>query len=81
MDGVAYYLSLFERDKSLAQNIKSLCFTRGGEMVDEVFNSLFKKADNHIAVATALEKKGMTQQEIIVAAHQTNNGNLTRLLK
>ena len=85
MGGVAYYLSLFERDKSVAQNIESLCFTRGGEMVDEfrkVFKSLFKKAENHIAVVTALEKKGMgmTRNEIIEAAHQTNNGNLTRLL-
>jgi hypothetical protein len=84
--GVAYYLSLFERDKSVAQNIELLCFTRGGEMVNEfekIFKSLFKKADNHIAVVTALEKKGMgmTRQEIIEAAHQTNNGNLTRLLK
>ena len=84
--GVAYYLSLFERDKSVAQNIESLCFTRGGEMVSEfekIFKSLFKKADNHIAVVTALEKKGMgmTRQEIIETAHQTNNGNLTRLLK
>ena len=84
--GMAYYLSLFERDKSVAQNIESLCFTRGGEMVNEfekIFKSLFKKADNHIAVVTALEKKGMgmTRQEIIAAAHQTNNGNLTRLLK
>lgn len=86
MGGVAYYLSLFERDKSVAQNIESLCFTRGGEMVDEfrkVFKSLFKKAENHIAVVTALEKKGMgmTRNEIIEEAHQTNNGNLTRLLK
>ena len=86
MGGVAYYLSLFERDKSVAQNIESLCFTRGGEMVDEfrkVFRSLFKKAENHIAVVTALEKKGMgmTRNEIIEAAHQTNNGNLTQLLK
>ena len=33
--GVAYYLSLFEQDKSVAQNIESLCFTRGGELTDE----------------------------------------------
>ena len=86
MGGVAYYLSLYERGKSVAQNIESLCFTRGGEMVDEfrkIFKSLFKKSENHIAVVTALEKKGtgMTRTEIIEAAHQTNNGNLTRLLQ
>ena len=84
--GVAYYLSLFEREKSVAENIQSLCFTRGGELVDEfqkIFRSLFKKADNHIAVILALNKKGMgmTRQEIIKDANQTNNGNLTKLLR
>ena len=84
--GVAYYLSLFEREKSVAENIQSLCFTRGGELVDEfqkIFKSLFKKAENHIAVITALQKKGMsmTRLEIIKEANQTNNGNLTKLLR
>ena len=84
--GVAYYLSLFEREKSVAQNIDSLCFSRGGELVGEfqkLFRSLFKKADNHIAVITALNKKGMgmTREEIIQAASLTNNGNLSRLLR
>ena len=84
--GVAYYLSLFDNDKSVAQNIESLCFQRGGELVDEfqrLFSSLFKKSENHIAVITALNKKGMgmTRQEIIDSAKQTNNGNLTTLLR
>ena len=84
--GVAYYLSLFEQDKSVAQNIEMLCFTRGGELVDEfqkLFKSLFKKADNHLAVITALQKKGMgmTRLEIIEKARQKNNGNLTKLLR
>ena len=83
--GVAYYLSLFEQDKSVAQNIESLCFTRGGELVDEfqkLFKSLFKKADNHIAVIKALQKKGMgmTRLEIIRETRLTNNGNLSKLL-
>ncbi len=84
--GVAYYLSLFEREKSVAENIQSLCFTRGGELVDEfqkVFRSLFKKAEKHLAVITALHKKGMgmTRLEIIKEANLTNNGNLTKLLR
>ncbi len=47
MGGVAYYLSLFESNKSVAQNIQQLCFTRGGELTEEfdrLFRSLFKKA-------------------------------------
>ena len=46
MGGVAYYLSLFENNKSVAQNIQQLCFTRGGELTEEfdrLFSSLFKK--------------------------------------
>ena len=84
--GVAYYLSLFENDKSIAQNIESLCFTPGGELVGEfqrLFRSLFKKPDNYLSIITALSSKGigMTRLEIIEKARQTNNGNLTKLLR
>lgn len=86
MGGVAHYLSLFEIDKSVAQNIDMLCFTRGGELVTE-FNrmlmSLFRKAEKHIAVITALQTRGMglTREDIIEQANQVNNGNLTTLLR
>ena len=84
--GVAYYLSLFDKDKSVAENINSLCFTRGGELTDEfsrLYDSLFKKAENHIAVINALSssRKGMTRLELISKAKLRNNGNLTTLLK
>ena len=84
--GVAHYLSLFENDRSVAQNIDSLCFTRGGDLVYEfnrIFLSLFRKAEKHIAVITALQTKGMgmTREEIMEQAQQVNNGNLTTLLR
>lgn len=83
--GVAYYLSLFDKDKSVAENINSLCFTRGGELTDEfdrLYESLFKRADNHIAVINALSSmgKGMTRLELITKTKLPNNGNLTTLL-
>lgn len=83
--GVAYYLSFFENDKSVAQNINALCFSKGGEMVDEfdrLYKSLFKKADNHIAIINALSLvgKGMTRLDLIAKAKLANNGNLTTLL-
>lgn len=83
--GVAYYLSLFENDKSVAENINALCFTKGGELCDEfdkLFKSLFKKADNYITVINALSTvgKGMTRNDIIEKTKLTNNGNLTTLL-
>ncbi|MDO4159606.1 MAG: ATP-binding protein [Prevotellaceae bacterium] len=84
--GVAYYLSLFDKEKSVAENINSLCFTRGGELTDEfnrLYNSLFKKGENHIAVINALSNagKGMTRVELIKKTKLSNNGNLTTLLK
>jgi hypothetical protein len=83
--GVAYYLSLFERDKSVAENINSLCFTKSGELYDEfdkLYKSLFKKSDNHIAIINALSsvKKGMTRKDIIDKTGLINNGNLSTLL-
>ena len=81
--GVAYYLSLFSRDKSVAENINDLCFTRGGELTDEfnkLYDSLFKKAENHIAVINALSnnRKGMTRLELISKAKLPNNGNSSK---
>ena len=84
--GVAYYLSLFDKDKSVAENINSLCFTRGGELTNEfnrLYNSLFKKAESHFVVINALSstRKGMTRLELIGKTKLPNNGNLTTLLK
>lgn len=84
--GIAYYLSLFNQDKSVAENINTLCFTKGGELTDEfnkLYDSLFKKAENHIAVINALSssRKGMTRLELISKTKLPNNGNLTMLLK
>lgn len=84
--GVAYYLSLFENNKSVAQNIQELCFKRGGELSEEferLFRSLYKKADHHLAIVTALKNKGkgMTRIEILEATHLPNNGRFSKLLK
>ena len=86
MGGVAYYLSLFETNKSVAQNIQQLCFTRGGELTEEferMFNSLFKKADNHLAIVTALKNKGkgMTRLDLLDATGLANNGRFSQILK
>ncbi len=84
--GVAYYLSLFDYRKSVAQNIQKLCFTRGGELTEEfvrLFRSLFKRAENHLAVVTALKEKGMgmTRLELLSATGLSNNGKFSRILK
>lgn len=86
MGGVAYYLSLFDNDLSVTQNIENLCFRRGGEMTrefDRLYKSLFKTSTNHVAIITALHKKGMgmSRAEIAEQTHLPNNGRLTTLLK
>lgn len=84
--GIAYYLSLFDKSKSVAENVNALCFTHGGELVnefDKLFKSIFKRADNHIAVIKALSSigKGMTRGELIAKTKFLNNGNLSELLR
>lgn len=83
--GVAYYLSLFEPDMSVAQNINRLCFSRSGELVNEfdrLFKSLFRNTDNYVSIVEALKNKGagMTRGEILNATHLTNNGNFSNML-
>ena len=84
--GVAYYLSLFEADKSVSQNIEALFFRRNAKLKGEfgkIYKSLFKRAEKHIAIVTALAKKGsgMTRLEITEQLHAANNGNLSTQLR
>lgn len=83
--GVAYYLTLFDKDRSVAENINALCFASGGELVDEfdrLYESLFKKAGSHLTIINALNKvgKGMTRIELIAETGLKNNGNLSTAL-
>lgn len=84
--GVAYYLSLFDKGLSVAQNIDRLCFTRGGELVNEfdrLYKALFNKTDDYVGIVKALGKKnmGMTRLEIIDTTKSVNNGNFTTKLQ
>lgn len=83
--GVPYYLSLFELDESVAQNIDRLCFTRGGELrneFDRLYKSLFNRADSYIEIVKVLAglRRGMTRQELIEATDASKNGNFSKRL-
>lgn len=85
MGGIPYYWSLMQKDLSQPQNIDALCFTRGGEMVDEfnkLYSSLFKHPEPYLAIITALATKkcGMSRDEIISVAKLNNGGKLTKYL-
>ena len=83
--GVPYYWNLLRPDMSLAQNIDSLFFSEHGALRTEfgfLYSSLFRRADNHIAIVEALSKRkaGLTREEIVAMTKQKPGGNLkTRL--
>ena len=67
--GIPYYLNLMDSRLSLAQNIEELMFKPYGDLKDEyteLFYSLFKKPEKHMAIIKALSetKNGNTRQEL-----------------
>ena len=86
MGGIPFYLSLLQRNLSLAQNIDRLFFSATAELKDEFLNlykAIFKKAAHHIAVVTALAKKriGMTRQELLNITGLGDNGAFSTVLE
>lgn len=86
MGGIPYYLSLMDRSKSLAQNIDRLFFAVDAELKYEfrdLYQALFKKAEAHIDIVTALatKGKGLTRQEILRETKLTNNGAFSTVLE
>ena len=86
MGGIPYYMSLMDKSKSVAQNIDQLFFASNASLRDEfneLYHALFKKANSHIQVVTALatKGKGLTRQEIVKAANVTDNGALSTVLE
>ena len=82
MGGVPYYYSLMDQKESVAQNIDRLCFSPEGELkgeFDNLYHSLFKKAGDHIAIVTALAKKGkgLTRKQLLDATKLNNNQKFT----
>ena len=83
--GVPYYLDLLDRRAGLAQNIDNLCFRRGGQLADEfdeLYRSLFRNAERHLAIVRALasKKAGRTRDELLDATSNVTGGTLTNTL-
>ncbi len=84
--GIPFYLEQVDKGFTAAQNIDRLCFTKNGMLrteFDNLYASLFKKADKHVAIIEALAEraKGMTREELIQRTLISNGGGLTRLLQ
>lgn len=86
LGGIPFYLDMVDTSLSAAQNIDRLCFDEDAPLKNEfniLYNSLFKKAHNHIAVIEALARKinGIGRTELLKLAKLPNGGGATRLLQ
>lgn len=84
LGGVPHYLRNIERGESATQVINRLCFAKNGilrEEFENLYQSLFEHADNHIKTVRALAKvpKGLSRQEIIDACGLSSGGGATDL--
>ncbi|GHV20815.1 ATPase AAA [Clostridia bacterium] len=84
--GIPYYLSLFEKGKSLSQNVDNLCFTTNSKLKNEFSNlyaSLFKNSDEYVEIVSALSKKnrGLTRNEILEFTKKESGNELTVILR
>jgi len=83
--GIPFYLNMFVKGLSLAQNVDKLCFTKKGELKDEfsiLYSSLFKHSENHELVINALAQKrmGLSREEILQET-KLQGGGLTSILE
>ena len=86
LGGVPYYWSLLDKEKSLAQNIDNLFFSRNGDLKDEfkeLYASLFKRPEKYLAIIETLGKKktGMTREEIVKESKLPYNGTISAMLE
>ena len=77
MGGIPFYLEHVRVRDSAAQNIDRMCFTPNGVLsieFDNLYASLFKKAEKYISVIEALSKKskGLSRNELIITAKLPN---------
>ncbi len=84
--GIPHYLDLFEKGLSTPQNIDRILFEKNAKLrneFDRLFGSLFKNAENHIAVVRLLAKRrnGFTRQEIVQETGIQQGGGVTLILK
>jgi uncharacterized protein len=83
--GIPQYLNNVRKGDSASQVIERTCFTKNGLLNGEfenLYNSLFDKADNHLKAVRALAAtpKGLTRQEIIEECGLSSGGRTTLML-
>lgn len=84
--GVPYYLNLLDKRMSLVQNIDNLIFNENGQLhyeYEQLFKSLFKKANKHVAIIEAMAKRnvGVLRTELASVKEIGDGESLTNALK
>jgi uncharacterized protein len=84
--GIPFYLDQVDAQLSATQNINKLCFEENSFFRIEyknLYDSLFKNADNHVAVIETLAQKakGMKRNDLIKASKLANGGTFTKVLQ
>lgn len=86
MGGVPYYLSFIKKGKSVSQILDELFFRPQAKLkneFDNLYASLFKKSDKHVAIVKALAttNKGLTRNEIIKVLKHASGGYFSLVLQ
>ena len=86
LGGIPYYMHLLDKSLSLAQNVDRLFFDESALLADEfdnLYSSLFKKADEYVKIITQLSKKksGYTRSELTDSLKLKTGGGFTRRLE
>lgn len=84
--GIPFYLEQVDTGKSIAQNINDLGFMPDGFLrteFDNLYASLFRSSQRHIAVIEALaqKSKGMGREELLAKTGLSDGGSTTKVLK
>lgn len=85
LGGIPQYLNNVRKGESATQAIEKICFSKNGLLTGEfnnLYNSLFDMADNHLKAVRALAStpKGLTRQEIIDTCGLSSGGRTTMML-
>lgn len=83
--GVPYYLSLFEKGKSLAQNVDTVFFERGNKLqkeYDRLFQSMFADNDKFKRIVECISKYryGVLRPQICKELGIRDGGNISDIL-
>jgi len=85
MGGIPFYLNELTPGKSITQLIDEICFSSTGFLANEyqqLYHSLFKNADNHVAVIETLANSpnGLVRKSIVEKSGLPDGGSFTRTI-